>query len=92
LVTVAGANFGTAQGTVNFNGTAAPVAIWSPNKIMVTVPSATISWTVVVTAGVVASNGVSFMNWVLENGTMLFGKMLKPDHAAFCAVSSNHSS
>ena len=60
LVTIVGANFGTAQGTVNFNGTAAPVTSWSPSTIMVAVPAGATSGNVVVTAGGVASNGVNF--------------------------------
>jgi rhamnogalacturonyl hydrolase YesR len=60
LVTIAGANFGTAQGTVTFNGTAATVTSWSSPTIMVAVPSGAVSGNVVVTAGAVASNGVSF--------------------------------
>jgi rhamnogalacturonyl hydrolase YesR len=60
LVTITGANFGTAQGTVKFSGAAAPVASWSPSTIMVAVPSGAISGDVVVTAGALASNGVSF--------------------------------
>jgi rhamnogalacturonyl hydrolase YesR len=60
LVTIAGTNFGTAQGTVTFNGTAAPVTSWSSSTVMVAVPSGAVSGNVVVTAGAVASNGVSF--------------------------------
>ena len=59
-VTIAGASFGTAQGTVKFNGTAASVTSWSPSTIMVAVPSGAISGNVVVTAGGIASNGVNF--------------------------------
>jgi rhamnogalacturonyl hydrolase YesR len=59
-VTISGSSFGTAQGTVNFNGTVAPVTGWSPSAIMATVPSGAISGNVVVTAGGVASNGVNF--------------------------------
>ncbi len=60
LITIAGQNFGTVQGTVNFNGIAAPVTSWSPSTIMATVPSGAVSGNVIVTAGGLASNGVNF--------------------------------
>ncbi len=60
LVTIVGADFGTAQGTVSLNGTAAPVTSWSPSTIMVAVPAGATSGNVVVTAGGLASNGVNF--------------------------------
>jgi rhamnogalacturonyl hydrolase YesR len=60
LVTIVGANFGTAQGTVDLNGTAAPVVSWSSSSIIVAVPAGATSGNVVVTAGEVASNGVDF--------------------------------
>jgi IPT/TIG domain-containing protein len=59
-VTIAGANFGTAQGTVSFNGTLAPVTSWNSSAIVVTVPTGATSGNVIVTAGEVASNGVNF--------------------------------
>ena len=60
VVTIGGTNFGTAQGTVNFNGTPAPVTSWSGSSIVVAVPVGAASGNVVVTAGGVASNGVNF--------------------------------
>src|SRR4029077_10740005 len=60
VVTIGGTNFGTAQGTVNFNGTPAPVTRWSGSSIVVAVPVGAASGNVVVTAGGVASNGGNF--------------------------------
>jgi len=61
-VTIAGANFGTSQGTstVTFNGTAATPTSWSATSIAVPVPAAATTGNVVVTVGGLASNGVSF--------------------------------
>jgi len=59
-VTITGTNFGATQGTVNFNGTAAPVTTWSATSILVTVPFGATSGNVVVTAGGTATNGVNF--------------------------------
>ena len=60
LVTITGMNFGAAQGTVNFNGTAAAVTSWSASSITATVPSGASSGNVAVTVSGVASNGVNF--------------------------------
>jgi hypothetical protein len=59
-VTIAGANFGTTAGTVTFNGMAATATSWSATSIVVTVPTGATTGMVVVTAGGVASPGVSF--------------------------------
>ncbi|HKV25953.1 MAG TPA: IPT/TIG domain-containing protein [Candidatus Acidoferrum sp.] len=61
-VTITGANFGATQGssTVTFNGTAATPTGWSATSIVAPVPSGATTGNVVVTVGVVASNGVSF--------------------------------
>jgi hypothetical protein len=61
-VTIAGTNFGAAQGTssVTFNGTAATPTSWSATNIVVPVPAAATSGNVVVTVGGMASNGVAF--------------------------------
>src|SRR6266404_789413 len=61
-VTIAGANFGTSQGssTVTFNGVAATPTIWSATSITATVPNGAITGNVVVTVGGVLSNGVAF--------------------------------
>jgi len=61
-VTITGSNFGTSQGTsiVNFNGTTATPTNWSANSIVVAVPAGATSGNLVVTAGGVASNGVTF--------------------------------
>ena len=58
-VTITGTNFG-AQGTVTFNGVAAAATNWSATSITVTVPTGASTGNVVVTAGGVASSGVSF--------------------------------
>jgi unsaturated rhamnogalacturonyl hydrolase len=60
LVTIAGTNFGTVQGTVNLNGTPSPATNWSPSSITVAVPTGANSGNVVVTAGGLPSNGVTF--------------------------------
>jgi hypothetical protein len=61
-VTIAGAGFGSSQGTsaVGFNGTAATPTSWSGNSITAPVPSAATTGNVVVTVGGIASNGVAF--------------------------------
>jgi hypothetical protein len=61
-VTIAGANFGTAQGTsrVTFNGVAASVLTWSAGSLRVIVPSQATTGPVVVTVDDVASNATSF--------------------------------
>jgi hypothetical protein len=61
-VTIAGANFGTRQGTstVTFNGTAATPTTWAATSIVVPVPVGATTGVVVVTVGGVASNGVGF--------------------------------
>ncbi len=61
-VTIAGANFGTTQGTstVTFNGTLASPTAWSASSITAPVPAAATTGNVVVTVGGVASNGVNF--------------------------------
>ena len=61
-ITIAGANFGAAQGTstVTFNGTAGTPTSWSGTSIAVAVPTGATTGNVVVTAGGVASNGVNF--------------------------------
>jgi IPT/TIG domain len=60
VVTISGANFGTTQGTVAFNGAPSSVSSWSPNSITAVVPPTATSGNVVVTVGGLASNGSSF--------------------------------
>jgi hypothetical protein len=63
MVTISGANFGSAQGSssVTFNGTAATAfGNWSNTTIAVTVPAGATTGNVVVTVNGVASNGVTF--------------------------------
>lgn len=61
-VTIAGSNFGSAQGSssVTFNGTAATASNWSPTIITAFVPSGATSGPVVVNVGGAASNSLSF--------------------------------
>jgi RHS repeat-associated protein len=61
-VTIAGANFGSTQGssTVKFNGTTATVTSWGVSSIGVTVPSGATTGNVVVNVGGTNSNGSSF--------------------------------
>ena len=61
-VTITGTNFGSAQDTttVTFNGTVATPSSWSASSIVVPVPSAATSGNIIVTAGGVASNGLTF--------------------------------
>jgi RHS repeat-associated protein len=60
-VTINGSGFGSTQGTstVKLNGTAATVTSWSATQIVVTVPN-TVSGSMIVTEGGVASSGVTF--------------------------------
>jgi YD repeat-containing protein len=60
-VTINGSGFGASQGTssVQLNGAATTVTSWSATQIVVTVPN-TISGSMIVTEGGVASNGVTF--------------------------------
>ncbi len=60
LVTIEGSNFGSAQGSVIFNGTTAPIIKWSGSKISTKVPTGATSGNVVVTVGSAVSNGVDF--------------------------------
>jgi YD repeat-containing protein len=59
-VTIGGSNFGTTQGTVKFNGTAAAVNTWSATSIATTVPPGATTGNVVVHASGVDTNGVNF--------------------------------
>jgi YD repeat-containing protein len=67
-VTITGFNFGPSQngGSVTFNNVQAGINSWGPNSISVTVPIGATTGNVVVKAGGVASNGMSFFvgNWV----------------------------
>ena len=60
VVTINGLNFGTTQGTVQFNGTTAAPKTWTSNSITVPVPVGAKSGNIVVTAGAVPSNPVAF--------------------------------
>jgi YD repeat-containing protein len=62
-IVIAGANFGSTQGngTVTFNGAAATVTNWSGTSITATVPGGATTGNVVVTAGGISSNGVTFV-------------------------------
>ncbi len=61
LVTITGTNFGSTQGTVVFNTTAATsITSWSATSIVAVVPTGATTGNVVVTVSGVASNGSSF--------------------------------
>ena len=63
VVTIAGANFGSSQGssTVTFNGAPATTfGNWTDSAITVTVPPGATSGSVIVTVNGIPSNGVSF--------------------------------
>jgi hypothetical protein len=60
VVTIAGSNFGTVVGTVTFNGLATVVWEWDDRSIVAPVPTGVTTGDVVVTAGGVASNRVTF--------------------------------
>ncbi len=61
-VTIAGANFGSSQGSssVTFNGTTATSSSWTASSIVVPVPTGATTGNVVVTVNAVPSNGVVF--------------------------------
>jgi RHS repeat-associated protein len=60
-VTITGTSFGTTQGTVKFNTTTATtITSWTATSIVATVPTGATTGNVVLTAGGVNSNGVSF--------------------------------
>ncbi len=61
-MTVAGANFGSTQGTstLTFNGTPASPSSWSATSILASVPSGATTGNIVVTVSGVASNGANF--------------------------------
>jgi hypothetical protein len=61
-VTIAGLNFGTAQGTstVMFGSFAATATSWGTNGIVARVPAGATTGSIVVNAGGLPSNGVSF--------------------------------
>ncbi len=59
-VVIAGANFGTTMGTVQFNGIQATIGSWSATSITAQVPNGATSGNIVVTAGATPSNGMNF--------------------------------
>ncbi len=60
-VTISGSNFGTATGTVKFNGTTASITSWSSTSITTSVPALATSGGLVVTTSIgIASNSTSF--------------------------------
>src|SRR5207253_2139230 len=61
-VTIAGANFGAAQGTstVTFNGTTATATAWTATSIAASVPAGATTGSVVITVNGVPSNGMTF--------------------------------
>jgi hypothetical protein len=61
-ITIAGTNFGAAQGTstVTLNGTALPVTSWSNTQIVATLPANAATGFLVVTVGGIPSSAVAF--------------------------------
>jgi RHS repeat-associated protein len=59
-VTINGSNFAGTTGTVTFNGQSAAISTWSNTSIVAVVPNGASSGNVVVTAGTLQSNPVSF--------------------------------
>ena len=59
-IVITGTNFGSTQGVVTFNSTAATPTIWTDTSISAPVPPGASTGNVVVTAGGQASNGVNF--------------------------------
>src|SRR5581483_10168825 len=59
-VTIVGTSFGSAQGTVTFNGTSLTPANWSDSSIDITIPAGSGSGNIAVTANGVTSNSVPF--------------------------------
>jgi RHS repeat-associated protein len=59
-VVITGSSFGSAQGSVTIGGTVAPVTSWSATSITITVPSGATTGSLIVTAGGVPSNPVTF--------------------------------
>src|SRR5258708_29104783 len=59
-VTISGGGFGTATGTVTFNGQTATTSSWSDTSIVAVVPASATSGPVIVTTGGVASNSLNF--------------------------------
>jgi hypothetical protein len=59
-VTISGAHFGRIAGEVTFNGTAGIISSWSDGSILALAPSGVTTGTVIVTSGILNSNGVSF--------------------------------
>jgi hypothetical protein len=70
-VVIAGSDFGTAAGTVHFNGTPATIGAWSSTSISAQVPNAATSGNVVVTAGGASSNGMNFTVVASPSGVSL---------------------
>jgi hypothetical protein len=60
-INVFGNYFGTAQGSITFNGTAAAPTSWSNTQIVVPIPNGASTGPIVVTAGGMASNNVNFI-------------------------------
>lgn len=59
-VTITGTVFGSAQGTVKFNGISATITSWSSTEVKCKVPAGIATGNVVVTAGGIDSNGKAF--------------------------------
>src|SRR5581483_22868 len=89
LVTIAGSNFGSTQGTsrVTFNGTVAAPTAWSATSITVPVPIGATTGNVVVAVGGVPSNGAAFT--VVANFTFQQVNYATPSTASNVTVAYN---
>jgi hypothetical protein len=73
-VTITGSNFGAAQGSVTFNGTAGAITSWGDSTIVAKVPAgATIGNIVVTTAAGAQSAGAKFTVFNPGSGVMITG-------------------
>src|SRR6185437_11703803 len=60
IITITGAGFGTAAGTVTFGGASATISSWTASSIQAQVPNAATAGLIVVTVGTQTSNGLAF--------------------------------
>ncbi|MGB8128542.1 MAG: IPT/TIG domain-containing protein [Candidatus Angelobacter sp.] len=67
-ITLTGAGFGTAGGTVTFGGATATISSWTASSIQAQVPNAANTGSVTVSVGGQASNGVAFTPMPVTTG------------------------
>src|SRR5258707_9241319 len=93
-VKISGSNFGSAPGTVTFNGTSAAVVNWTDSLIIAKAASGATTGNVVVTVGGNASNGFNFTVVALPTGSIAlsnFGFQCGPGDTADCEGSTQGS-